>query len=57
MRRHVHPGDKSIREDTASGRRQRHRLGLDDRRDTLADQRQRGIDAEQFAAKRKAIIG
>ena len=56
VRRHVDPGDQIARQDAPGSSGKRHGLRLDDRRDPLLDQRERGVDAEQRAAERKAIV-
>ena len=56
MRRHVDAGDQVARQDAAGRGGERHRLGVDDGGDALLDQRQCRVDAEQRAAKGKAIV-
>ena len=56
VRRHVDAGDQIPRQDAPGSSGKRQGLGLDDRRDPLLDQRERGVHAEQRAAERKAIV-
>ena len=56
MRRQVHSRDDVARQNPAGGRRQRHRLGLDDRHNARFDFGERGRDGYQGSAEGETIV-
>ena len=56
MRRQVDGSDDIARQDAAGGGAQRHGFGFDDPEDALVDAGKRLVDAQQRAAKGKAVV-
>lgn len=56
VRRHVNSGDQILSQDAPGSSGKRQGLRLDNRRDPLLNQCERGVHTEQHAAECKAIV-